>query len=174
MRSILKIALSVFLLTTIGFGSTLVHAEEEDTQAFKNQMKWEAEVIAAGMRSNRPQKFQVWLDLAKNGNAVAQVELALWYEFGKSGEADFVKAATWYSRAAEQGYWNGQFGLAFLYERGFGVPQDYVLAYKWYNLAAAQGDTTSRDSREQISKKMTAQQITEAQSLTRTWQPKIE
>jgi hypothetical protein len=74
--------------------------------------------------------------------ASAQVEVGVAYEFGwGSGRArDYVEAAKWYRKAAEQGFAKGQAQLASLYAFGRGVQRDHVEAAKWYRLAADQGD----------------------------------
>ena len=63
-----------------------------------------------------------------------------------------------------------------MYEAGRGVAQNFVLAHMWYNLASAQGILPSSldiagMSRDNIARKMTAQQIEQAQSLAVKWQP---
>ena len=63
-----------------------------------------------------------------------------------------------------------------MYYNGQGVTQDYAEAYVWLNLAAsrASGDDQKRyaDARESVAKKMTIQQIVEAQRRAREWKPK--
>jgi TPR repeat protein len=63
-----------------------------------------------------------------------------------------------------------------MYAYGLGAPQDYVQAHMWLNLAAsrASGDDQKRyaDARESVAKKMTPQQIVEAQRRAREWVPK--
>ena len=56
-----------------------------------------------------------------------------------------------------------------MYYNGHGVPQDFVYAYKWLNLAAAQGNDDASHNKEIIVKKMTKEQIAEAQKLSREW-----
>jgi TPR repeat protein len=56
-----------------------------------------------------------------------------------------------------------------MYADGEGVPEDFVYAYKWINLAAAQGYEDAREDREIMSKKMTKEQISEAQKLSSEW-----
>ena len=46
------------------------------------------------------------------------------------------------------------------------IPQDNRLAYMWYNLAAAQGDKKATESRDEIARIMTPEQITEAQEMS--------
>ncbi len=59
-----------------------------------------------------------------------------------------------------------------MYSAGDGVPQDYVKAHLWFNLAAAQGNEDARELRDLWAKKMTPEQIAEAQRLAREWKPK--
>lgn len=49
---------------------------------------------------------------------------------------DYVLAAEWYIRGAEQGDPAAQYLLGLMYDKGRGVPQDAVLAHKWLILAA--------------------------------------
>ena len=57
---------------------------------------------------------------------------------GKPGDA--AAAATWFRRAAEQGYAGGQSALGWLYSTGRGVPLNYRAAAQWLRRAAEQGD----------------------------------
>jgi GDP-D-mannose dehydratase len=85
---------------------------------------------------------------------------------------DYVEAVKWYCKAAEQGDAQSQFNLGSCYEYGRGVTKDLIQAYKWLNLAAATGKSGAENKRENIEKEMTADQIAEAQRLSREWQPK--
>jgi TPR repeat protein len=49
-------------------------------------------------------------------------------------------AATWYRKAAEQGFLAGELRLAALYRDGKGVSRDMEQAAEWYRKAAEQGD----------------------------------
>jgi TPR repeat protein len=49
-------------------------------------------------------------------------------------------AASWYRKAADQGYLAGELRLAALYRDGRGVPRDMEQAAEWYRKAAEQGD----------------------------------
>jgi len=58
-----------------------------------------------------------------------------------------------------------------MYGRGQGVPTDYVKAYAWLSLAAAQGNKKATRSRGIVEKRMTPQQIAQAQAIARIkWQ----
>jgi len=52
-----------------------------------------------------------------------------------------------------------------MYEAGHGTVQNFVRAHMWWNLSAAQGDKESQKRRDEVSKKMTRQQIADAQKL---------
>ena len=62
-----------------------------------------------------------------------------------------------------------------MYDLGQGVPQDRVAGHMWLSLAAAQASGADRDtyieSRDAVAKRMTAEQIAEAESLAKEWKP---
>ena len=73
-------------------------------------------------------------------NPEAQYQLGLHYANGDGGvRRDWMQAAAWSRRAAEQGHVGGQFNLACFYELGRGVPKDLVQAVEWYRRSAEQG-----------------------------------
>ena len=61
-----------------------------------------------------------------------------------------------------------------MYLKGRGVVQNYVQAHRWYNLAAANSTKethkTAARNRSSVEKKMTPQQVAEAQRLAGEWQ----
>jgi len=79
-------------------------------------------------------------------------------------------------RRFEQGMSYAQYSLGKLYSDGDGVPQDYVLAYQWLNLSASKISQKYREAvietRDDLAKVMTSDQIAEAQRLAREWKPK--
>ena len=77
-----------------------------------------------------------------------------------------------FRKAAEQGEADAQYNLGVCYYNGDGVPQDEVLAYMWYDLASANGLKRAERKKGQLEKRLTRQQITEAQKLSREWKPK--
>jgi hypothetical protein len=56
-----------------------------------------------------------------------------------------------------------------LYTNGAGVPKNDAEAYFWWNLAAAQGHEKAKTSRDIVEKKMTREQIAEAQRRSAAW-----
>ena len=112
-----------------------------------------------------------WRLAADQGQADAQYNLGLAYDVGEGVPQDYVEAVKWYRKAAAQGDASAQNNLGDTYYAGEGVLQDYVEAHKWYNLSAAAGNTIAGELRDLIAKKMTPEQIAEAQRLAREWKP---
>ncbi len=83
---------------------------------------------------------KLYLPLAKQGNAKAQLSLGVIYYLGQGVPQDYQEAAKWLRLAAKQGHALAQVILGAIYDLGLGVPQDYKEAAKWYRLAAEQGD----------------------------------
>lgn len=109
---------------------------------------------------------------AAQGDTGAQNHLGFMYKRGRGVPQDYAEAARWYRKAAEQGHIASQYFLGLSYSLGRGVPQDYVLAHMWMDLAASQGHHLAAKACDDIARKMTPAQITEAQRLAREWKPK--
>jgi ribosomal protein S20 len=97
--------------------------------------------------------IQGCIDDAESGDVEAQCGLGEFYERGSLGlPQDYVQAAKWYLKAAEQGHSQAQLYLGVLMAQGQGVEQNLAEAYKWVDLAkrgsvftkAAAIDTQSR------------------------------
>jgi hypothetical protein len=113
-----------------------------------------------------------WYRLAAGqGHAEAQYNLGLMYDSGQGVPQDYQEAARWHRLAAGRGNAVAQFSLGLMYAKGEGVPQDYVQAHLWLNLAAAQGEKEAAKWRDDLTQKMTPEQIAEAQRLAREWRP---
>jgi TPR repeat protein len=126
-------------------------------------------------RGDHATALREWRPLAEQGDANAQYNLGVMYDFEKGVPQDFTTARRWYEKAAAQGHAGAQNNLGGLYEFGHGVTQDYVRAYMWYNVAAdhstggAQKDVAA-ENRDEIAGRMTSAQIAEAQRLARRCQ----
>jgi len=59
-----------------------------------------------------------------------------------------------------------------MYANDRGVPQDDAAAYMWFTLADEQGFGEAQKSREIVAKRMTPDQIAEAQRMAREWMAK--
>jgi len=83
-------------------------------------------------------------ELAENGDAWYQTELAMMYHYGKHLKRDYTEAARWYRLAAEQGQSKAQANLGVLYAEGKGVQKDYEQAAHWFLKAAEQGSPVAQ------------------------------
>src|SRR5262249_16236545 len=112
---------------------------------------------------------------AAHGDGGGETGMGFMHESGRGLPQDYMLAAAWYQRAAQQGYPRAQQLLGLMYDRGQGVAEDYVTAHTWLNLAAAGAGGRERDYylrlRNSVGFKMTVAQITEAQWRARHWRP---
>ena len=111
--------------------------------------------------------FESLKALAEKGDAKAQYNLGTMYRSGEGVEQDDKEALKWILKAIEQGQAEAQYNLGTMYELGDGVGQDYVTAYTWYNIAAANGYEEAKEDKDAIAKKMTAEDISKAQALSK-------
>jgi TPR repeat protein len=110
-----------------------------------------------------------WL-AALQGDALAQNQLGVSFASGRGVLQDYAEAVRWYRLAAQQGADQAQSNLGAMYADGNGVVQDYVKAHSWFNLAAVNGNASATKNRDIVAKRMTPQQIAEAQKLARDCQ----
>ncbi|CUI04404.1 tetratricopeptide repeat protein [Massilia antarctica] len=109
---------------------------------------------------------------AAQGKADAQYVVGAMYYTGNAVPLDHKEAIAWFRKAAEQGHAEAQHALGLMYRyHAAGMPQDKVLAYMLWNLAAAAGNANATEQRAAIAKRMTQEQIDEAQALSRAWRP---
>lgn len=106
-----------------------------------------------------------WYRLAaEQGNQYAQFNLGRLYHEGDGALLNYQEAMRWYVLAAKQGYGPAQSNIGSMYAGGHGVLQNYVLAHMWFNIAAANGaGEIAINNRDDISRRMTAEQIARAQ-----------
>jgi len=103
-----------------------------------------SEGYEAAHSGNYKKAVQIWLPLAKKGDAPAQYTIGWMYESGQGVKADLKKAVYWYKKSAQQEYEAAQYVLGTLYEKGSGVEQNSEIALSYYLLAAEQGDPISQ------------------------------
>jgi TPR repeat protein len=88
-----------------------------------------------------------WLPEAKEGNPVAQNNMALIWERGCSPAQipqSYAEAYNWLLLSAQSGFWLSLRNLGTYEERGLGRPVDLKKAAALYTLAARKGDEPSR------------------------------
>lgn len=126
--------------------------------------------MGEGVPKNASLAAQWYRKAAEQGVANAQFNLGLMYANGEGVPKDASLAVQWFSKAAVQGNANAQNTLGVMYEKGEGVAKNYTLAYAWYNIAAANGDTRfAPGNRNNLEKKMSKAEVTEAQRLSSSW-----
>lgn len=97
------------------------------------------EGLAAYDRGDFAAAFKEWKPLAEQGNAEAQYNLGVLYQYGRGAPQDDAEAAKWFRQAAEQGDPDAQYSLGVLYSEGRGVDKDLDAAATWLRRAADQG-----------------------------------
>jgi len=124
-----------------------------------------------GVPQDYKEAVKLYRKAADQGIAKAQYNLGVMYDKGHGVPQDYKEAVKWYRKAADQGIDVAQSNLGLMYENGQGVPQDYVQAHMWFNLAGAQGNDGAMKNRDKVAKRMTTDQIAQAQKLAGEWKP---
>lgn len=110
------------------------------------------------------------LPAAQAGNADAEELIGVMYAMGLGVERDDRRAFEWYLRSSMKGHPGAQSGVGWYYEVGRGMPApDLVRGYMWYVLSAIGGDPDAAVSQQEIVKKMTTEQIAEAEELIKDY-----
>jgi TPR repeat protein len=122
----------------------------------------------------------MWFERAANqGNAGAQYNVGASYATGAGTARNDAEAAKWFRRAANQGMVFAQLNLGLLYASGSGVAQDYIEALKWLEIAfrglpAGGARMDVARAMQDVSAKMTADQVDEARWRSGGWKPTPE
>jgi len=90
--------------------------------------------------------YRIWKPLADNGNAQAQLNLAILYERGLGVRRDLSEAFALCQLAAAQGLPEAQVELGRMYSRGWGTAQRFGEAFQWFEKAANQGDSEGQNN----------------------------
>jgi hypothetical protein len=91
---------------------------------------------------------------------------------GALQRGDYATALEIWIPLAEKGHAGAQSNLGTMYHFGQGVPPDYVSAHMWFTFSAAQGYENAQEKRDFVAKRMTPDQIAEAQRMAREWMAK--
>ncbi|HTK85964.1 MAG TPA: tetratricopeptide repeat protein [Patescibacteria group bacterium] len=108
---------------------------------------------------------------ARNEEAGAQEALGNRYETGNGVGQDYVEAAEWYRKAADQGITKAQKELGSLYARGLGVPRDYEEAYFWLSLSTDPLSVGANPELAEISGYMRPDQRADVEKRLAEWKP---
>jgi len=90
-------------------------------------------------RSQKPDR-EVTQAHADYGNADVQFGMGLKFASGEGAAQDFVQAAQWYRKAADQSHSLAQFNLGTMYANGQGMTRDDAQSVIWFGKAAQLGD----------------------------------
>ncbi len=120
-----------------------------------------------GVAKNDVEAVKWYRKAAEQGDADAQIYLGSRYGYGRGVAKDDAEAVKWYRKAAEQGVAVAQLYLGLMYAKGQGVLEDRVTALVWWSIAAANGDKNAKSNKIKIAKKMTPEQIAQAQALSK-------
>jgi TPR repeat protein len=80
---------------------------------------------------------------------------------------DYVPASRVFRTLAEQGNAKAQNVLGVMFRKGEGVPKNQVRAHMWFSFAAKRGDASARAELREVSRTMTAQEISQAEAMAR-------
>lgn len=128
-----------FLRQRESLGASLQKASSKGWKATTSAAYDEAK--ATFSRGENIAGFKKMMTAAESGDARAQFFVGLEFESGNaSGYVEQSRGATWFRKAAAQGYPDAENHLGTLYHNGTGVPQDYALARSWYLFADADGN----------------------------------
>lgn len=101
--------------------------------------------------------------LAKSRIPEALYFLGFMHAQGQGLPQSYEKAAEFYQQAAVLGHLEAQNYLGLLYFEGLGVPRDFRRAFIFFELSAAEGNRDAANNRLIVARKMSSEQITEAQ-----------
>ncbi len=113
--------------------------------------------------------YEVFLELAKQGDPRAQYNLGFMYYEGLGVSKDSKEAFKWFRLAAEQRQGRAQHSLGVMYLEGAVTPKDHVLAHMWFALSAARGVENAAHHREKCEEKMSPAQIKKARTMATNW-----
>ena len=81
------------------------------------------DAYAAAQRGDYVTVLKLWMPLAEQGDAKAQIIVGGMNEGGLGVPKDYTEAMNWYGKAAAQGYAMAQISLGGMYDGGQGVPR---------------------------------------------------
>jgi hypothetical protein len=133
-------------------------------------------LLASAIYAQPPAGRPPLRERAAAGDPEAQFTLGKNYEAGRSGlKQDYVEAAAWYRKSAEQGNVYAQASLGILYHSGKGLPHDDVQAEMWFTISAEHAPVNDKDTiaemRDSVASRLTARQVEEAKRLAHEWKP---
>ena len=80
---------------------------------------------------------------------------------------DYMPAIRLFRPLAEQGNAKAQNVLGVMFRKGEGVPKNPARAHMWFSLAAKRGEAGARAELREVSRTMTAREISQAEAMAR-------
>lgn len=108
--------------------------EEAESSRLKPEKEAEKKEIKATETENKAKiekSLKHYKELAELGDAEAQYQLGVHYQYGRDIKKDEEEAAKWYRKAAEQEHVKAMIALRKCYMDGVGVSVDFSEACKW-------------------------------------------
>ena len=129
-----------------------------------------------GVNKDEREAFKLFLAASLSGYALAINNVAVCYRRGIGVSRDAKEAIKLFRKAAasdDEGIHGAAMAsLGEIYAQGEGVPQDLLQALMRFDLAVEKGSSRAKDFREDLSKKATPAQISQARQLAAEWKLK--
>ena len=122
-----------------------------------------------GVKKNYARALELFRAASEKGIASAELNLAIMHRYGRGVPRSYARAVIWYRKAADRGYIPAMDSLGALYQHGVGVQRDNIRAHKWFNLSSTMGSTMGARHKRYVEKKMTRDQVAEAERLALEW-----
>jgi len=126
-----------------------------------------------GITSDYAKAAQWFQKAAEQGYSAAQYNLSIMYKLGQGVEKNTAEALMWLKAAAHKGHTEAQVNLGNQYYQGTDCEQDYVNATMWWLIAQQNSQIDIEHQKEAAQKKMSPQQISDAQRLATAWHAKV-
>ncbi|WP_051327216.1 tetratricopeptide repeat protein [Desulfatibacillum aliphaticivorans] len=120
------------------------------------------------------QAFRSYKNLAAQGHPEAQRLLGMMYENGQGVPKNYLEASRWYEKAASAGDMGGVVRLGLLHANGRGIPKNFVEGCKLFLIAKDMGYPNAQALLDQLTPKMTEEQLAEANALAGEWAPVVQ
>ena len=122
--------------------------------------------------TNYEKALEKLIPLAEYGHPAAQYNIGVMHEWGNGMPQDNANALKWYKRSAERSHKDAQNNLGALYSKGEGTEQNFIEALKWFIISAENGSEGGQKNIRIVEKRMSYEQISQAQKLANDWMRK--
>lgn len=127
-----------------------------------------------GTQVNGSEAIKWYLKLAERNPGLGYSSIGYMYAHGEGVRRNGREAVRWLHKGALQGGETAQFLLGHHYATGEILPQNDVQAFAWMAVAATEGYKTAAEWRDALRKRMSAEQVAEAQKLAAELFKRIE